>query len=104
DPVRFARRRKSEHKSPKVSDALRDDNPLPDFSAHQMQKSPTTRSGFLESDSLPYGQVVVNVFGSWAMTTPRAVAPTSTSWPLGLSAAVIGPMIGSLIGIVPTLR
>jgi hypothetical protein len=51
-----------------------------------------------------YGQLVVKVFGSCAMTTPRAVAPTSTSWPvLWRNAAVSGPMIGSRIGIEPTL-
>ena len=42
DPVRFARRRKSEHKSPKVSDALRDDNPLPDFSSAGCKKPDRT--------------------------------------------------------------
>lgn len=71
-------------------------------------KEPGARPGSLlltDLDPLYYGQLVVNVFGSVAMTTPRAVAPTRTSWPVTERyAAVTGPMIGSRIGIVPTLR
>src|SRR5947209_5151682 len=70
----------------------------------EKQKGPTSWSGLFETVCRDYGQVVVKVFGSCAMTTPFAVAPTRTSCPDGRSAAVTGPMIGSLIGMVPTLR
>src|SRR5689334_6145089 len=67
-------------------------------------KRPDQLAGPFEQRLFGYGQVVVNVFGSCAITTPFAVAPTSTSCPVGRNAAVTGPMIGSLIGMVPTLR
>lgn len=51
-----------------------------------------------------YWQDVVKLSGNATTVTPRMVAPTSTSWPLGRVVARTGPMIGSRMGTEAILR
>lgn len=51
-----------------------------------------------------YWQVDVKLSGSATTVTPRIVAPTSTSCPLGRVVARTGPMIGSRMGIDAIFR
>ncbi len=51
---------------------------------------------------LLYGHPLTKLLGNVTITTPRTVAPTSTISPFGRSADLMGPIIGSRIGMTFT--